>query len=234
MVAILGVLFNTSSLHSQKSLHVEAKESRLQNLLLSIDSVLNRGFITPTVCSSIVGKFNCVCSTLFGKVGRCCTTTLRKIQYGNHTSVTITTALIRSLQLMNDEVPFTSRRLQIMDENPILLCTDASDVSDRTPQQILGALLFNPLSSSLTYTACEVSAALVASWLPRKSYMGQLELLATVLALSLWSTTLHERHVIFFVDNDSAASGLVKGYHWTILAQCCGAKSKCIHRPGRI
>ena len=213
VVAILGVLFNTASLKDQRSLCVEAKESRVRNLIISIDSVLSKGFLTQTLCASIVGKFNFLCSTLFGKVGRCCTTTLRKIQYGNHATVMVTTPLRRSLKLMKFLLTTSpSRRLRVIDESPILLYTDASDVPGRSPQQVLGAFLFNPVSSSLSYTSCEVSAELVSSWLPRKSYMGQLELLATVLALSTWSRTLQERHVILFVDNDSAASGLVKGY----------------------
>lgn len=42
--------------------------------------------------------------------------------------------------------------------------------------------------------------------------MGQLEILAGPLAISTWHNLIHRRQLIHFVDNDSAASCLVKGY----------------------
>lgn len=42
--------------------------------------------------------------------------------------------------------------------------------------------------------------------------MGQLELLACPVALHTWTELLDSKQVIHFVDNDSAAAGLVKGY----------------------
>ena len=213
VAAILGVLFNTSALTSERILQVEAKPTRVKNLLDTIDIVLRNGYLTPTVCASIVGKFNFLCSTLFGKVGRCCTTMLRRIQYGSASSVHINAQLRHSFLIMKHLLTTSPcRQVSVVDSPPILLYTDASDVPGRSPQQVLGATMFDPLSGSLFYTSAEVSPSLVASWLPRQSYMGQLELLATVLALSTWRSKLLDRYVILFVDNDSAASGLVKGY----------------------
>ena len=62
------------------------------------------------------------------------------------------------------------------------------------------------------YSAEEVPHSMVQSWRPRKSYMGQLELVAPLWALELWSQQLQERSVLLYVDNDSAATNLVKGY----------------------
>ena len=42
--------------------------------------------------------------------------------------------------------------------------------------------------------------------------MNQLEILAGPLALQTWSPNLRGRQIIHFVDNDAAASSLVKGY----------------------
>ena len=102
--------------------------------------------------------------------------------------------------------------MTVANSPPILLYTDASDVPGRHPQRVLGATLFDPITANFFYTSAEVSSSLVDSWLQRQSYMGQLELLATVLAVSTWGPLLKERYAILFVDNDSAASGLVKGY----------------------
>ena len=53
VVAILGVLFNTSSLQSQSIFTVEAKATRVVNLISVTDSILSKGSITPTICASI-------------------------------------------------------------------------------------------------------------------------------------------------------------------------------------
>ena len=42
--------------------------------------------------------------------------------------------------------------------------------------------------------------------------MGQLELLACPLALATWHDLLRSAAVLHFVDNDSAAAGLVRGF----------------------
>ena len=42
--------------------------------------------------------------------------------------------------------------------------------------------------------------------------MGQLELLAAHFALETWALRLRNRPVLLFVDNDSAAASVVKGY----------------------
>ena len=42
--------------------------------------------------------------------------------------------------------------------------------------------------------------------------MGQLELLAAPFALATWSTKAQQRPILFFLDNDSASSNLIKGY----------------------
>ena len=105
-----------------------------------------------------------------------------------------------------------SREVALSDAPPVIIYTDASDVPGRIPQQVIGAVLFDPLRGVIFYTSAEVSADLIDSWTSRKSYMGQLELLATVLPLSTWPELVRSKHILLFVDNDSAASGLVKGY----------------------
>ena len=78
---------------------------------------------------------------------------------------------------------------------------------------ILGAVLIDPLSASqITYTARVVPEEIVNKWLPKQSYMGQLEILACPLAIATWAETLRNRQIWLFVDNDSAAAGLVRGY----------------------
>lgn len=68
------------------------------------------------------------------------------------------------------------------------------------------------LTNTLQHTYWIVPEEVVSHWLPKPTYMGQLEILAGPLAISTWHNLIHRRQLIHFVDNDSAASCLVKGY----------------------
>ena len=76
--AILGVLFSTQALAIQKVLNIAAKPTRVKNLDLTIQKVLDEDELTSAQAGSIVGKFGFLCSTLFGKVGRFCTASIRQ------------------------------------------------------------------------------------------------------------------------------------------------------------
>ena len=87
-----------------------------------------------------------------------------------------------------------------------------SDVPGRTPQRLLGAVLFIPETQRLLYSSQMVPENIINKWHFRQSYMGQLELLAPPWAIQLWGHILQGRSIILFVDNDSAAANLVRGY----------------------
>lgn len=69
---ILGVVFNTRSLATQRQLLVEPKTTRRLNFKSMIDRILELDELTPAVAASLLGKYQFLCSTLFGKAGRFC------------------------------------------------------------------------------------------------------------------------------------------------------------------
>ena len=171
-----------------------------------MDRVLSAGRLSPALAGSLVGKFQFLCSTLFGRVGRCCTGPLRRRQYASYPVETLTAELILALRQMKCFLSTSpSRELKVHHINPILLYTDASDVPERVPQRILGAFLHDPIDEYSRHTAWPVPEALVEKWLQRKSFMGQLELLAAPVAFETWRTRLQNRSVFLFCDNDSAS-----------------------------
>ena len=211
LCSILGVVFCTQTL--QRLITVCAKESRITFLKESIQKILCGRSLSPHQAASLVGKFQFLCSTLFGKVGRCCTGALRRRQYATYPTNVLTQELAQALELMlRFVVESPSRELRICHENPVLLYTDASDVPGRNPQRVVGAYLFDPLGNFQAYTAWAVPDSVVSRWLQRKSFMGQLELLAAPLAFNTWSNRLQNRSIIHFCDNDSASASLIKGY----------------------
>ena len=213
LCSILGVVFCTQTLHQQRIITVHAKETRVAFLKEAIEKIFQNRRISPHQAASLVGKFQFLCSTLFGKVGRCCTGALRRRQYASYPTEILTQELEQALELMRkflSESP--SRELRIHHPAPVLLYTDASDVPERIPQRAVGAYIFDPLDKFQAYTAWAVPDSVVARWLQRKSFMGQLELLAAPIAFQTWATRLQSRSIIHFCDNDSASASLIKGY----------------------
>lgn len=214
VAGVLGVVINTKALESERKIMVEPKPTRKKNLVFLIDRILSSGELQPTIAASLVGKFGFLCSTMYGKVGRCCTGAIRARQYSLSGDVSLSKEIVISLKLMKLFVEKSSPRMQSVDPQtaPILLYTDASDVPERNPRFVVGAVIFDPESSLMQHTYWIVPQEVVDHWITKETYMGQLEILAGPLAIATWSELLTRRQLIHFVDNDSAASCLVKGY----------------------
>ena len=212
---ILGVAFNTSSLAEQRTLLVQPKPQRRRNFRTLVENILANDFLPPSLAASVVGKFGFLCSTLFGKVGRFCTGHLRERQYSQQSSYTLTPPLRLSLRLMVHIITIAPDRSCNFGprRRPCLLYTDASDVPHRDPRFGIGGVLIQQEPSfSIEFFSTSIPRSTVEQWIPKSTYMGQLEVLAAPVALHTWGSTLRGRQVIHFIDNDAAASSLVKGY----------------------
>ena len=98
------------------------------------------------------------------------------------------------------------------DERPTLLYTDASEEHKRLHPYIIGAVIDSPRAASLLYTMCPVPPAFIATWLPKKTHIGQLEIFAGVVALDTWPELVGDSYLLHFRDNDSATACLIAGY----------------------
>ena len=212
---VLGVAFNTQALIEERILRVEPKPLRVRNFVATVDAILHRNHLPSSVAASLLGKFGFLCSTLFGKLGRFCTGALRERQYAQGNPDDITPILQLSLQLMKHVVTVAPHRCCHLQSRgpPAILYTDASDVPGRDPRYGLGGVLITQSPSfSLEYFSCHAPPELVSQWLPKENHMTPLETLAAPVALHTWSAKLANTQLIHFIDNNSAASNLVKGY----------------------
>ena len=213
---ILGVAFNSTAIYNERLLHVEPKPSRKTNFQRMIHHILETGCLPPSVAASVVGKFGFLCSTLFGKVGRFCTGYIRERQYSAGPDHSLTPAIILSLQLMDHVVQTAPHRSCSLGSfpPPFILYTDASDVPNRDPRYGVGGVLIQQHPAfRMSYFSAAVPISLVQTWIPKQTQMGQLEVLAAPCALHTWGSQLKGQQVIHFIDNNAAASCLVKGYN---------------------
>eukprot|EP00435_Cladocopium_sp_Y103_P012194 s2155_g3.t1 len=212
---VLGVAFNTQSLLAQRTLRIEPKPLRVQNFVSLVNNILERRQLPASVAASVLGKFGFLCSTLFGKLGRFCTGALRERQYSQGTTDDITPHLAISLRMMQHIVQIAPPRLASFKQQraPAILYTDASDVPARDPRYGLGGvLILQSPKFHMEFFSCSVPANIHELWTPKENYMTPLETLAAPTALRTWSHLLCGQQLLHFIDNDSAASNLVKGY----------------------
>lgn len=211
----LGVVFNAAELRSAGKLLVEPKVSRVAKLQASIDGILESNAITSSEAASLLGKFGFLASKLFGKVGRCAALALRARQHSNSESCELSPAVITSLRLMHlfaGSAPAREVRLKAP-LPPFILYSDASDVPERARRYGVGAVLVDQRTlPRLFHFALAVPQSTVDRWLPKKTFMGQLEIYAGPVALYTWAAQLSGQHLLHFVDNDSASACLVRGY----------------------
>eukprot|EP00435_Cladocopium_sp_Y103_P013062 s2693_g3.t1 len=231
---ILGVAFNTASLAHQRTLLVEPKPLRKENFTNMVRNILTNDWLPPTLAASVVGKFGFLCSTLFGKVGRFCTGYVRERQYSQSKDSALTAHLRLSLQLMMHIVNVAPHRVCSFGPTrpPCVLYTDASDVPHREPRFGIGGVLVQQVPTfSIQFFSSAVPQAVVDQWIPKATFMGQLEVLAAPVAIQTWAPTLAGQQIIHFIDSDAAAASLVKGYspksdstamvgeYWSLAAQ---------------
>jgi hypothetical protein len=212
--AALGVMFDLSTLSSQKLLRVKAKPSRKINIVKEMLKILSDKYFPPAHAARIFGKLDFLNQTLFGRVGRTGLLSIKKRQHEqpgtNHVDQELVAVLYWLIHLVATSPP-REMRTNLLDEQPALLYTDGSSEPGRSPQHLVGAVLFLPGETPL-YTWADVPAVVAESWLPAKNHIFQVELFACPLALDTFGAYLVNRPVIHFVDNAAALGSLVKGY----------------------
>jgi len=216
MCGILGVLFNTSAIRSERKLFVQSKPSRISNLTIEINAIVKADKLAPSHAARVIGKFGFIADHMYGRVGRAAMGALRHRQYSHSHDHSLTPSIKASLGLalaLLHTAPPREISVSPPSERPTILYTDASDVPGRdVGQYIVGAVLDSPSQSTLLYTYWCVPPELVQRWIPKQTQIGQLEIFAGAVAVDAWADLLRDKQVLHFVDNDSATASLVKGY----------------------
>eukprot|EP00971_Amphidinium_carterae_P279456 5547589-Amphidinium_carterae.3 len=176
---ILGVHFDLQHV-CQGLLQVHAKPERVQQLTAEMQNVLDRGFLSPSHAAKLVGKADIVNSTLFGRVGRAALSVLRARQYQQG----------RDWALSNAR----PHAFAAVDRGSISRCAFAPTSPQCGTLTSLAPLL-RWLCRALQDPQALRTFRVVASWIPKRQMIGQVDLFGAVLGLLAFRAT-------HFVDND--------------------------------
>jgi hypothetical protein len=97
-----------------------------------------------------------------------------------------------------------------------IICTDGFTPGpfdkDQSKPPRVGGVIFTKWRKAAIVFSSKVSQDIIDTWLPRKTQIAQIELLAMVAAFDTFGSELSGKRVIALIDNESALGAAIKGY----------------------
>ena len=212
---ILGVEFDLDEMM------IRMKEGRKTELLEEINEIERSGILLPGHAGKLKGKLMFGASQLYGKLGRAALRSISERQYEVNAvrfSNALTPPIKSSFKIWKKLIRSGRPRAILADQSQhadAFFFTDASTGDGSClGQEVhrIGGVLFAWWMESPKAFGIEVPTAIVRHWLPRRTQINQLEMLATVILLHHFRHDLANKRVIGMIDSESALGGLVKGY----------------------
>ena len=219
---ILGVEFDLDEMM------IRMKESRKVELLEEISEIERSGTLLPGHAGKLKGKLMFGASQLYGKLGRAALRSISERQYevrAGRSAHALTPPIKSSFKIWKKLIQSGRPRTILSDQSQYadaFFFTDASTGMERiieedgsaSEQDVhrVGGVLFAWWMDSPKAFGIEVPARIVRKWLPRKTQINQLEMMATVIMIHHFRHDLANKRVIGMIDSESALGGLVKGY----------------------
>ena len=206
---ILGVTYNLIEMT------LEIKESRKKDLLEEMDSILESKLLDPGTAGKLKGKL------LWGKVGRAFLRSISERQYarfalqdGFKLDQALEVSLRHWKKLISEGPP---RPIELMHQkiSDAVIFTDGFTPDPRSKERspsMVGAVLFDRRMSSPLQLSEVVPRSMEEKWLPRKTQIVPVEMLAPILALQTFYDRLRGADIILLIDSEAVEAALIKGY----------------------
>ena len=195
---------------------------RVDSLVERCKDVLAERALPPSVASSLAGKLYFTLSWAFGRMGRACLQPILHesdapgISTSAEAAIRFLIAVLPRIRPMRLELLRTAR-------TPVVLYTDGCHEGDTMDVGFIAGL---PLPAAESTPAAQrrpeqyrwlhgggsIPADLRRAFLDRKQQIGQVEIIAGIVAYLSIPDELAGRSIIHFIDNTSAVAGLCKGY----------------------
>ena len=212
---ILGVTFNL------EQLVLEIKEQRKQELLETIDSVLESGVLDPGLAGKLKGKLMFGASQLWGKVGRAFFRPLSERQYMKDLHgdrMEINPAIVRSLIYWKKLIHFGPPgeiSLRAEKASDVVIFTDGFTPDQRKDEagpDRIGAVMFDRRAVAPKQISEVIPTAVSDKWLRRKTQIVPIEMIAPILEIETFRDHLRNKDVLLLIDSEAVEAALVKGY----------------------
>ena len=208
----VGVVTDYTRVVSDGELLVSVDPGRRDSLFELINGALGAGELSRAQAAKLSGKLRWSLCPCFGRVGLALLQPLHAVRHNTSPLPSDLREALAGLRMLVELMPPRSVQVMASREPPTVIFTDASFEDGAGA---LGVVVKRP-GQPLLWTACDCPEWVLDAFREvdrhKAQYIGQLELLAAVLAYTTFPEELRGRHVIHWVDNESAVYGLVKGY----------------------
>ena len=210
-VEILGITYDL------ERLKVKIKAKRKADILQWLDRIMLQERLDPGEAGKLKGVLQFASSQIWGKVGRAFLRALSQRQYDKSgqppvLNKALKVALVVWKYLV---VEGPERAIEVFDDPKadVVVFTDGfwPDDSDPTDPRI-GAVVFDKSRSVPLYISVPIKREIMNEWVPRKTQVAMIEMLAPIIVNDAFKTELTNKKVLLFVDSECVEGALVKGY----------------------
>ena len=212
-ISALGVEF---CLEEAKAgiISVQNTAKRKKELASQISEALAAGKLSASAAASLKGRLGFAEGQLFGRSTRKLVNELGRHSLAPPRNGILADATSFALRFVQEKIE--KSRPRIVDVNSrevIYVFTDAAFESEALTGG-LGAVLLSSSGEVIRWAGQNLDPSFMASIIAedQKQFIGELETLAVLAAISMWKDWLAAKHVVFFIDNEASRFCILKGY----------------------
>ena len=209
----LGVIFDLAVVAVDRTVVVRNKAERVAEDVAALTGALSRGTLSPAEARRLRGRLQYASAQVFGRCGAMALRALGEFAESRGGPLPLGLRGRMALQWWAAHLARAPpRRIPLCaSARPVVVFTDGAVESIVT----VGGALFDPRDGAVRFFGL-----VVPEWVCRErgrvggegQVIGQAELASILLAKRLWAARLEGARTIFFIDNNSAREGLIRGY----------------------
>ena len=218
---MLGVNVRMDGILSEGTVLFEPREDTTHKVVEAAGAILLKQSCTPAEAAKLRGVASWAAGNTFGRIGRLGLRALKTRQYQKEPDVELTEELLMGLRFLVEVMPeIGPRETRILGPTPrpAVVYSDASwpqwmtmeEAVEKGEPPRLGWVIFNPGERPRGFSM-ELGQEFLAALFPRKTQIMAAEAVAVLTALVLTPKALANRELVWFIDNESALSSLIRG-----------------------
>ena len=212
LVSSLGVVIDLSKSVSGQ-VEVMNTEKRKKDLMDIISTVLKDGVLQYKDGQILNGKLAFAHGQIFGLSAKYVLQSVYDHIYAKPFRAKISDELTNALQFFRDRlVASLPRMINMATRHTRFILTDAS--FEPTLNGGIGGVLCSPDGKVEQWFQMQLKPEHIEPFMTKdqENAIAELETLAVVMAMRIWSSVIFSQHLVFCLDNDVSRFGLIKGY----------------------
>lgn len=204
----LGTSVHTGDFCCAGFVRFQPKSATSYKVLTRLKEALDTNYLSRDAAGKLRGDLNWMYSNCAGQIGKFAGPVLTEIQHG--VAGPLSPSMRQCLEVLAFVVQSAEPRDIVVIGPPPPLLRVYSDASFEDGELRLGWICFPPNSQPVGGT-CVVPPSVLESWLPRRQQIYPGEALCGVIVPWFHKDLLRHFDLLWFIDNEAAASSLIRG-----------------------